>query len=353
MTTAEFTLRFHEGVEAQLAAHDRSGSSLVAGAWKFWILHPRIAERGAVNYGFWDKRKKPPSPIQNVSARHDESHYDYSQLLQPIKRMARRASTGEPVDLIEYIASSDRVAAMYLEQYKPGAAEHGSESFVSPDDTRVDLLKVLTAAGVRVKPANGWNKRGRLGFTPEGIMLHHTAGPKSGDAPSLSTCINGRSDLPGPLCHIVLGRSGTAHLIAANIANHAGRGAKEVLDLVRRDEPMSGDAKDHRYKDALVGNQFFYGIEVENAGVHGDPYPEEQIDALVGICAAICSAHGWTANRVVHHRQWTSRKPDMSYGGDLPGLVAQKMNAPVLVKNIATSGHGPRVTVAACALEEA
>jgi hypothetical protein len=35
-------------------------------------------------------------------------------------------------------------------------------------------------------------------------------------------CINGRPDLSGPLCHVVIGYDGVCHVIAAGRANHAG-----------------------------------------------------------------------------------------------------------------------------------
>lgn len=325
MATVDFTLRFHDGVEKQLAGVGPADRGLLAGAWKLWILHGRIALRGAVNYGFWDKSRRPPQPIQTVGGRHDAAHYDYSQLLQPIKRIARRAATGEEVDLLEYIASHDRVPAKYLDLYRK---ELGAvASFDEPQHGPVDLLETLTAAGVDVVAAEGWADRGRPGFAPEGIMLHHTAGPKKGESPTLGVCLRGRPDLPGPLCHVFVARSGKAHLLAAKIANHAGPGSREVLELVRRDEGVIGNARDHKYVDAAPGNQSFYGIEVENSGTAADPYPSAQIDALATICAAICQAHRWSANRVIHHRQWTARKIDMSYRGDLPGLVAQKMDA--------------------------
>src|SRR5262249_39127155 len=114
---------------------------------------------------------------------------------------------------------------------------------------------------------------------------------------------------------------------AGRIANHAGKGAQEVLDLVRQDEPVIGNAVKNNYKDCISGNDALYGIEVENAGTRADPYPLEQIQALGKICAALCHAHGWTSSRVVHHRQWTARKYDMSYDGDVPGLVAQLMDS--------------------------
>lgn len=326
MATVEFSLKFHDGVEKQLAAAAAAPGALIAGAWKYWLLHPRLAERGAVNYGFWDKSKKPPRPIQTPGACHDAGHYDYSQLLQPVKRIARRAGSGEEVDLLDYIEKHDRVPARFLEPLRPGATI-SPVTFADPYEDEVDLLSVLRAADVTVHAVDGWEKKGRPGFEPEGILVHHTAGPKTGDAPCLQVCLAGRPDLPGPLCHIYLSRSGTAHLLAANITNHAGMGAREVLDQIRRGEPVIDNAVTHGYTDAIGGNTFFYGIEVENSGTKGDAYPPAQIEALVRICAALCQAHRWSSGRVIHHRQWTKRKIDMSFRGSLPGLVAQRMDA--------------------------
>lgn len=339
MTTVEFTLRFHDGVEKQLATFDRSAGGLAAGAWKYWLLHPRVVERGAVNYGFWDKSKKPPKPVQSPGAQHDAAHYDYSQLLQPVKRMARRADTGQVVDLLDYIGSRDRMPAPQLQRFTLEGASLDNTSLLPPRG--VDLLEVLTAAEVDVEVAEGWSTRGLPGFEPKGIMIHHTGTPDEGDAPTLCLCLNGRPEVEGPLCHILLSRSGKAHLIAANIANHAGMGAVEVLELLIRDEPVLGNAKDNGYRDTTAGNPFFYGIEVENSGSRDDCYTEAQIEALTAICAAMCAAHGWSATRVVHHRQWTSRKIDMSYRGDLPGLVAQKMDTGAIYFSVAEEASEP------------
>lgn len=331
MSSVEFALKFHDGVEKQLAAANQADPSLIVGAWKYWILHQRLNVLGAVNYGFWDKSKRPAQVIQTAGARHDAAHYDYSQLIQPVMRKARKASTGEEVDLLEYIAQKEKIPAKYLDVYEPQAFRTFSdtaEAMVPPK--AVDVLALLELEGLEVIAASGWENRGRPGFTPEGIMVHHTAGPKSGDAPCLSTCINGRPDLPGPLCHILLARSGKVHLIGANIANHAGKGAQQVLDAVRKDESITKNAKDHGYADTTNGNQFFYGIEVENAGVGSDPYPPAQLESLSRLCAIICNAHSWSANRVIHHRQWTSRKIDMSWRGDLPSSVAQYMDVLVV-----------------------
>jgi len=318
----DFTLRFHGEIEKQLAEKGAPASGLAFGAWKLWILHPRVLEKGAVNYGFWGPNKQP---IQTPGGQHDARHYDYSQLFQPVKRLARNRDTGEVIDLLEYLAQRYRASEKLLDPYRlaPGSFV---ESF-GDGEGDVNLVEVLESAGVSVVAADGWEQRGNPMFNPEGIMVHHTAGAKTGDAPTVSLCLNGREGLKGPLCHIVLARSGTAHVIAARRANHAGEGAEQVLEKVRRDEPIEGNAATNGYKDVpgLSGNGSFYGIEVENTGV-GEEYPEDQILALGKICAALCTAHGWSAHRVIHHRQWTNRKVDMSYKGDIPGLVAQMMD---------------------------
>lgn len=179
------------------------------------------------------------------------------------------------------------------------------------------LDQALKEGGLDVVPVVGWETAGFPGFDPIGVMVHHTAGPLSGDAPSLGVCIKGRPDLKGPLCHFLLARSGAVHLIAANLTHHAGSGAHEVLAKVRRGEAVEGDAVTLGYKDGAPGNPNFYGIEVENTGRPDDEYPKVQLRALVLLCATLCRRHGWGAQRVIHHRQWTRRKPDMSYRGDL------------------------------------
>jgi hypothetical protein len=117
MDSAGFVFKFDDGVQKQLAASPPAPGDLVFGAWKLWILNPVITLRGAVNYGFWDKSKRPPAPIQTVGDMHDPSHYDYSQLLQPVKRMARQAN-GDAVDLLDYFATQDKVPAKYLDPYR-------------------------------------------------------------------------------------------------------------------------------------------------------------------------------------------------------------------------------------------
>src|SRR5690606_41419608 len=80
---------------------------------------------------------------------------------------------------------------------------------------RASALRKAGRAGVEV---SGWNARGHGGMNaPRGIIWHHTATPASakGNYPSQGIVTNGRSDLPGPLCNLGLGRDGTWYVIAA------------------------------------------------------------------------------------------------------------------------------------------
>ena len=91
------------------------------------------------------------------------------------------------------------------------------------------LADALRAEGCTVAEDCGdWRHRGRPSstgqFNPYGVTDHHTAATSStsNPFPSKNTLINGRSDLPGPLCHVGIDYNGVCHMIAAGRANHAG-----------------------------------------------------------------------------------------------------------------------------------
>jgi hypothetical protein len=153
---------------------------------------------------------------------------------------------------------------------------------------RTDIATALKAGGLLVAEHPGWLTRGSSDFDPYGVMCHHTAGPAQGDAPSLNVCINGRSDLPGPLANIVLARSGVCHVIAAGRANHAGAGSWQ----------------------GVTGNRRYFGIEAENTGV-GEPWPAGQVDAYVKACAVLLKLVGRDESWCVGHKEYApTRKID-------------------------------------------
>jgi N-acetylmuramoyl-L-alanine amidase len=90
----------------------------------------------------------------------------------------------------------------------------------SPLDLMTAASDLMVKRGLTVKESSGWESRGRpYSFNPTaGVICHHTAAAEDID----SVLINGRSDLPGPLCHWALHKNGDVVLIAAGYANHAG-----------------------------------------------------------------------------------------------------------------------------------
>ncbi|MFL4906378.1 peptidoglycan-binding protein [Streptomyces sp. MMS24-I2-30] len=190
------------------------------------------------------------------------------------------------------------------------------------------LVSALRAEGVTVVETAGWrthnrNSKGRWGPV-NGVMIHHTV--TSGTAASVSLCFTGRSDLPGPLCHGVIAKDGTIHLVGNGRANHAGSGDCDVLEAVIAEAVLP--APDENDTD---GNVHFYGFECVNLGDGKDPWPEVQLDAMVRASAALCRAHGWSARSVIGHKEWTTTKIDPRgfTMADLRGRVAARLGTKV------------------------
>ena len=144
------------------------------------------------------------------------------------------------------------------------------------------LARVAKRTGYPVVEVKGWKKRGYGQMVKaESVMCHHTAGPASGNYPSLNVVTHGRPGIPGPLANYGIGRDGTIYVIAAGRANHAGRVAKTMWSNTRS-----------------------IGIEAENTGT-GEPWSEAQLDSYVRLCAELCKEFKWpvTRDRVVGHKE--------------------------------------------------
>ena len=153
------------------------------------------------------------------------------------------------------------------------------------------LPRVLIDAGLKVAEVPGWLNRGAGDVGPvKGVICHHTAGAAGGNMPSLRVITDGRSDLPGPLSQLALGRDGTFFVVAAGRANHAGRG---------------------EWQGVTSGNTSFIGIEAENTGT--EPWPAAQLDAYQRGVAAILKHLGLGAGMACGHKEYAlpnGRKPD-------------------------------------------
>lgn len=188
--------------------------------------------------------------------------------------------------------------------------------------TADQVVAALKAEGVRVQEHRSWRTHNRNHKGPwgpvHGVMLHHTV--SRGELASVELCYNGYTGLPGPLCHAVIPKSGTAYLVSSGRSNHAGGGDPNVLAAV----------KDERYNvrppvptvgnvGGVDGNAHFYGAECVNMGDGKDPWEPDQVDAMVRWAAALCRAHGWTEKSVIAHREWSRDKSDPS-GPGMPSM---------------------------------
>lgn len=141
------------------------------------------------------------------------------------------------------------------------------------------LERAVKRAGVKYRAQSGWRNRGRgtMGSI-QSIMCHHTAGPASGNTPSLNVVTYGRPGLSGPLAQLFLARDGTVILVAAGRANHAGR------------------VSSNRYS-----NSHSIGIEAEATGVSS--WPAAQMDAYAKLCKALIDEFNLPVSRVIGHAE--------------------------------------------------
>ena len=202
------------------------------------------------------------------------------------------------------------------------------------------LPDVLKKAGLKVALIPGWQSRGHADVgSILGVICHHTGTPESGNMPSLDTLINGRSDLPGPLAQLGLGRDGTYYVVAAGKCNHAGKGS---------------------WKGNTFGNTNFIGIEAENGGRTNDLWPEVQMDAYRHGVAAILTHIGQGADFCAGHKEYAlpaGRKPDPLFNmDDFRSSVAEIMNgsvpAPKLIPAVEPLSQTGRATLRRGAIGE-
>lgn len=153
------------------------------------------------------------------------------------------------------------------------------------------LVDAAKLTGYPVVEVGGWRARGHGGMRVlEGVVCHHTAGPKVGNMPSLGVITNGRAGLAGPLANYGLGRDGTIYVVAAGCAWHAGASAwAGFYDL----------------------NDEFLGIEAEDDG--DGQWTPAQFDCYPRLVASILFYCRRTGERATGHKECClpkGRKPD-------------------------------------------
>lgn len=211
--------------------------------------------------------------------------------------------------------------------------------------TSAAFLAALKAEGVKVVEVGDWRNHNRNHKGPwgpvYGSVVHHTV--TSGTAHTVSQVRDGYASLPGPLCHGMIAKNGTVHLVGYGRTNHAGGGDPAVLGQViaesyasRPTAPTKGNA------DGVDGNAHFYGWECENLGDGKDPWPKEQYDAIVRVQAALVRAHrakgdawGLEAKSVIGHLEWSQDKIDPR------GFSMVSLRADVAARLKVSAGQSP------------
>ncbi|CAF4086829.1 unnamed protein product [Adineta steineri] len=166
-----------------------------------------------------------------------------------------------------------------------------------------NLADILREAGLTVIESDGWKTRGHGKMTSvKSIICHHTAGPATGDYPSLKTVRDGRKDLSGPLSQLGLGRSGKWYVIAAGLCYHAG----VVTDT------------------SLYSNANAIGIEAEGTGIPSTDsghthWPDVQYESYLRGVKALQKAFNVPTSHVKGHKEIAApagRKADPNFSMD-------------------------------------
>lgn len=221
---------------------------------------------------------------------------------------------------------------------------------MAPPLTASQFLAALRAEGLKVVEVGDWRTHNRNHKGPwgevHGIMHHHTVtGPK---VDGVSICRNGFSELPGPLCHGVIRRDGSVHLVGYGRANHAGGGDPDVLREVTNEaytgRPVAPNTHDGG-AGAVDGNRAFYGFECENLGDGKDPWSAAQVEAMVRVGAALARAHKWSAKSVIAHKEWSDWKSDPS-GPGMPTMPALRVRIDDRLEHAASWDPGDSPTPA-------
>lgn len=179
--------------------------------------------------------------------------------------------------------------------------------------TGAQMLAACRKWGVNVHELAGYSAR-RAGAwsNVEGIMIHHVGSDASQSDSYLNFLfIGGRADVPAPLCNVATQMDGDLWLGAmGGRANHAGMGSGvgAAFTMVANEDYKGYETGINPGPDTMNGNAHFYGNECCFDG--GQPMTAAMYRSMILWCAAVCDFHGWTALRVIGHKEWTQRKID-------------------------------------------
>lgn len=157
-----------------------------------------------------------------------------------------------------------------------------------------EVARRVKSDGWPVEFVPGWETRGRGAVTARGAVNHWTAGPRTGNAPSLRTVTYGRAGLRNALCNTYSSREPRLYVVAARTAWHAGRGSWQ----------------------GVTGNSNVLGHEAENSG-QGEWTPEH-LALIESLDRAQLAVFGYGLHMLCDHFEWTPRKIDRIDVGGSP-----------------------------------
>jgi N-acetylmuramoyl-L-alanine amidase len=167
------------------------------------------------------------------------------------------------------------------------------------------LLLALERSGVRYVLQHGWDNPGIAApgvWDPSYVILHHTAGPNNGNAPSLGWVLHDNY-YPIRACNFLIGRDGTVYVIYAFGCYHAGEGGP-------------GHWGDGPQIPQDMMNHYAYGIEIESVGTQltttaGNGYTDQQKAATGKLTAALLNLLHHSTGCAINHKTWAlGRKSD-------------------------------------------
>lgn len=192
----------------------------------------------------------------------------------------------------------------------------------------------LDAALKKWFPNGGYEFRSAIGrpgtFDPDGFVVHHTGGPYTDSDSYLDFLFKiGRpaEGIPAQLCQFAVGASGKLYIGDFDSrANHAGMGDDDTLSKVRNQSHPGFTSEINPGADSINGNPEYYGVEVMYPGTL--PMKVAQYATTVRLAAMIVDTYGWSALRIVAHREHSERKWDpgqhslVKFRNDVKALLA-------------------------------
>lgn len=147
-----------------------------------------------------------------------------------------------------------------------------------------EVVSALRRHGLDVTEVSGCWGRGSSTFSPQGIIVHATAGSASAsDSGELNVILKGSTSAPPPIAQFMLGREGKVYFVADGRCNHALQGFRGT-------------------RFAGVGNSGLIGIEGCNNN-RGEDW-SRSYHQYVTLVAVLCMFYAWNpVDRVRGHKE--------------------------------------------------